>query len=39
MCGVVTNSNSKMESGDVTNRLKWFAIAAAVSGKLHKFSL
>ena len=31
---VFANSNSKIESGDVTKRLRWFAISAALSGKL-----
>lgn len=30
----VANSNSKIDSGDVTKRRKWFAIVAAMLGKL-----
>lgn len=34
----VANSNSKIESGEVTNRLRWLAMVAAMSGKLGSFN-
>ena len=35
---VVANSNSKIERGEVMKRRRWFAIVAAMSGKLEQKS-
>ena len=38
VCVVVANSNSKIDSGDVMKRRRWFAMVAAMSGKLNEKS-
>ena len=35
VCVVFANSNSNIERGEVTKRRRWFAISAAISGKLY----